>query len=322
MNISIIGTGIYGIALALNMAENNHNIIMWSENKELVIEFQKNHSLKPITDTSIPDNINVIDNLEIALKSADLIVLVPSAKYISSITKDMQNYYQKDTPICLASKGIEQDGTFLTTIIKENLKPNNIAVLSGPTFAIDLINKEPCALSIGTNNITTYKIINEALANNHLKLEHINDIHSLELSGSIKNVFAIASGILAGLKYTDSTRAFLLTEALKSIKEILVALNFKPENIYSYACIGDLILTCTSPKSRNFEFGKLIGSKAQKEEIDEYLKTTTVEGYFTIKSLINLTHKLNIKVPLLNTIYDIIINNKNPEILPEFLIKN
>ncbi len=317
MNITIIGTGIYGLSLAFNMT--NHNILMWSENPKLVSNFNKNHTLKSIINKPIPNNISLTNNLE-DITSADIIIIATSAKYISNICLEMKPFYNKSIPICLASKGLDLNtGSFLSDIIKDILKPKNISIISGPTFAIDLINKEPCSLSISSNNLKTSNLI-KSIFDNNIKLRTNNDIYGTELCGSIKNVIAIAAGILEGLGYNESTRAFLITEALHDIKELLEKLECNPKTILSYAGIGDLILTCNSKKSRNYQYGILLGKKEPKKKITNYLTNNTTEGYDTLIAIKKLIKNRHINIPIITIIYDIVINNKNPELLSEFLI--
>lgn len=320
MNVSIIGTGIYGIAIALNIARNNHNIKMWSENKELIDNFQKNHNFKPLTDTKIPKNIIVTNDIKEAIKDTELIIIATTAKYVRSICVAM-NPISKNIPVCIASKGVENETcSFLSDIVFDILKSKNIGVISGPTFAIDLISEEPCALSLAISSKKTEKIVKKALANHLLKLRINHDLNGTEICGSIKNVIAIAAGILEGLGYHESTRYFLITEAIHDIKELLKKLECNPKTILSFAGIGDLMLTCSTPKSRNYKFGVVIGQTKDKNAIEKYLKENTTEGYYTLFSIKELTKNRKIKIPIINIIYDIVINNKNPEVLPEFLI--
>lgn len=320
MNISIIGTGIYSIALALNIS-NDYQITMWSENKDLVNQYQKTHSLKPLTDVSLPSNIKLTNNIQDSIKDADLIIIGTSAKYVKEICNNIKDYYQPSIPICIASKGIENDNpVFLSDIIQSILKTKHIAVISGPTFAIDLINKAPCTLCVSSTSKKASKLIDIALSNNNLNLKFNKDIYGTQICGSIKNVIAIASGMLDGLGYNESTRAFFLTEALSSIQDLLIKLKCNPNTILTAAGVGDLILTANSSKSRNYKYGFLIGKKASKEELNEYLNNNTTEGYYTLISLQNLLKIRNIESPLINTIYNIIINNENPQILIDFLI--
>lgn len=320
MNISIIGTGIYSTALAINIARNNHQITMWSENQELVANFQKNHDLKSITNVKIPSNISLTNDLHEITKDPDLILIATSAKYVRNICEKI-NYISKDIPICIASKGIENDTcSFLSDIVFAIINSKNIGVISGPTFAIDLLNAEPCALSLAVNTTISENIILKALSNTLLKLKVNHELIGTEICGSIKNVIAIASGILEGLDYHDSSKCFLITESINDIKILLQKLNCDPKIILSFAGIGDLVLTCSSSKSRNYKLGLLIGQKENKETIAKYLEENTTEGYYTLFSLKKLLAQKNISLPIIDIIYDIVINNKNPEILSEFLL--
>lgn len=321
MKISIIGTGIYGIALALKAANLNHNITMWTENKELYDNFKKNHDFKSIIDRKIPKNINLTTDLEKSIKDTDLIIIATAAKYFRSICDSLKPIYNKSIPICIASKGIENDTYCLLSSIASNiLNTKHISVISGPTFAVDLINNDPCAFTLATTSKKTEKVVKMALKSSTLKLRTNIDIDGTEICGSIKNVLAIAAGILDGLGYSESTRAFFLTEAIHDMKELLKKLGCKEKTILSYAGIGDLILTCSTPKSRNYKFGTIVGSKASKKEIENYLKNTTTEGYYTLLSIKGLVKNKKIRIPIINIIYDICINYEDPEILPKFLI--
>lgn len=323
MNISIIGCGMYGIALALNISENKNNkVTMWTENKETYNTFKKEHSFKALLDKEIPSNIEVSNNIEEVITNKDLIIMATSAKYVRSTCAMMKPFYDKKIPICIASKGIENDTLcFLNDIVKDILKTKHIAVISGPTFAVDLINQDPVALAIAPMSLKSFRLAKQALANSHLKLRKSKDVYGIELCGSIKNVIAIASGIIEGLGYSDSTRAFLINESMHDIKELLSKLKCNPKTILSFAGIGDLVLTCSSTKSRNFSFGVVLGKKATKKEIKEYLNNNTTEGYYTLLSIKKLVKNKKIKMPIINIIYDIAINGKDPNILIDFLIK-
>ncbi len=321
MRISVIGTGIYGISLALQIALNKHEVIMWSENKTLVENFKKKHSLEPITDIVIPKNINVTCDLELAIKDVDLIFIATSAKYLKETCLNMLSFYDKKIPIVIASKGILNDTCcFLSDILKNTLKAKNIGVISGPTFAADLLNKEVAALSIATTKRCVKDKVNQALGSSTLKLRWNNDIYGTQICGSIKNVIAIASGIIEGLGYSDSTRAFLLTEALHDIKDLLLKLECNPKTILSYAGVGDLILTATSVKSRNYRYGILLGKKVAKKEIANYLEENTTEGYYTLIAIRELLKRRKIKMPIIDILYDIAIKGKDAETLIQFLI--
>lgn len=321
MNISVIGTGIYGVALALNMVSNGHKVTMWTENEKLAQHYLEKHDLKPITDVFIPDMIKVTSDIKEALENTDFIVLATSAKYTRSICMDMKKYFNILTPVCIASKGIENNTySFLSDIVRSELKAKHIAVISGPTFAIDLIHGEPVALSAAVTSNKAFKFTSLALCNERVKLRENRDLYGTQICGSIKNMIAIAAGMLDGLGFSESTRAFLITESMHDIKELLEKLECNPKTILSFAGIGDLMLTCSSPKSRNYRYGKLLGERKSEEEINDYLNKNTTEGYYTLLSIKGLTKNRKIKMPIINIIYDIAINHKDPEELIDFLM--
>ncbi len=321
MKITIIGTGAYSIAIALMLAKKKNNyIVMWSENSNLVDDYQKNHQTPIFPKLKMPNNIEITNSYQEALKETNLIFLITSAKYIIDVCKNMELYY-KNTPICIASKGIHHESlSTLADLVKKRLKTNNIAVISGPTFAIDLVNENPCALAIAGFNKKTVSLVIENLQNTTLKLRYSSDIKGIQLCGSLKNIIAIAAGILKGLGCTESTQAFLINEAVHDLKEMIHALGGKKKTILSYAGIGDLLLTCSSEKSRNFSFGEVIGRTKDKNKILDYLDNFTVEGYYTLLSISKLLEKKGINIPLIKTIYNIVYENENPDVLKTFLI--
>lgn len=321
MKISIIGTGIYSIALALIAARNNHSIMMWSENQNLINHFNENHDLKPLTDEFIPDNINISGNIEKVIKNADLIIIGTTAKYVRSVCENLKPYYKSSIPICIATKGIENDScAYLSDIVKDILKCNHISVISGPTFAVDLINKDICAMTLASNSNEASQRVLKALKCQQLKFRETNDLYGTQICASLKNIFAIASGILNGLGYSESSQAFFITESFHDIKYLLEQLNCNSNTIMSYAGLGDLILTCSTPKSRNYKFGLLLGSKKHSEEITAYLKENTTEGYYTLISVKKLLNNKNISIPIIDIIYEIAVNHQNPETISNFLI--
>ena len=321
MKISVIGTGIYGLAIALELAKKKNKITMWTENPKIEEEFKNTKKLASIIDIDIPRNITVTTNMEKTLENTELIYIVTASKYVDSVCNTMHPFYKKLIPICIASKGIEESSEeLLSNIVETKLKAKHVAVISGPTFAIDIIHDEPVALAIGSNSMKARSLVINTLANEHLKLRPTKDMIGIQLCGSVKNVIAIAAGIVSGLGYSDSTRSFLINESLHDIKDIIYYLGGNPKTILSFAGIGDLMLTCSSTKSRNFSFGYCIGSTKDSKKINEYLINNTVEGYYTLDTIYRMLKKKRIKIDLINVIYDIVYNNSNPEKLITFLI--
>ncbi len=322
MKVAVIGTGAYSLGIALMLAKHkNNNIMLWTENSKRKDEFNQTHQIKSIFENvTFPSNIYMTDDIEEALKNAKLIFLITAVKYVKEICLKMKEYYY-DIPICIASKGINND-TLETVdkVVKKTLNTKKICAISGPTFAIDLINNEPVALAIAGDKKSRELVIKN-LTGDTLKLRETNDIIGIELCGSIKNVFAISAGMLKGLGYHESTQAFLINEAIHDMKQIISSLGGKKKTILSFAGLGDLLLTCTTTKSRNYTFGFLIGSSNDKNEWINYLNNNTVEGYYTLYSLKKILDQKNINIPLITILYEIIEGMKKPKELGEFLIK-
>lgn len=320
--ISIIGTGAYGLSIALSLLKKNDRIKMWVESEERANFLNKNKKNSGILpNTAIPDEIEFSNDYEYILKDSSVIFIAVSAKFVGPVAKELSNYNIKNKHFCILSKGIEQNTCeFVTDVFIRYIKTKKLAVISGPSFAIDLASNQPIGLTIASKNKETINIIKKIMQNDMLKLRSSNDLIGVELSGSIKNVIAIAAGILEGLGYAESTRSFLITESLHDIKNLIYGLGGKKKTILSFAGVGDLLLTATSTKSRNYSYGILIG-QGKIKEAEEYVNSTTVEGFYTLKSIHTLIRRKKIKMPIINLIYAIIFNNKAPFSLVDFLIK-
>ena len=320
MKVAILGCGAYGLALASILVKNKVDVTMWSykeEEKDKLIKTRKSDKLK---NYKIPECINFSNNINEVVRGKDLIVIaVPTFSFESTVI-ELKKYISKNQPVLIATKGIQQDTClFLHDVFKKHCK-NKIAVISGPSFAVDIIREVPIGLSLATKHNSVELLIRECFENKLTKFRRTNDIIGVEVCGSIKNVMAIASGMLEGMNATPSTKALFLTESMNDIKELLFALGGKKKTILSFAGFGDILMTSTSSSSRNFSFGCLIGEGKSKQVVDNYLKETTVEGMYTLQSIHKLVKKKNVKMPIINLIYDIINGKKEKEEILSFLI--
>lgn len=322
MKIGVLGTGAFGVSLALILKENGHKVSMWtkfSEEANYLDQQRRSPNLKNII---IDSEIEISTDFEKTVTDATLILIAVPAAFVGSVSEELQKYLKDDQHVCIASKGIENDSClFVYDVFKQHIHIDRVGVISGPTFAIDVANKVPVGLSLASTNSQTISIIKKALQNKHLKLRETDDILGIEICGSIKNVIAIANGMLDGMDLPISTQAMMITEALNDIKELIDALGGNKDTVLTFAGFGDLLLTCTSTKSRNFSFGRLLGKGASEEEINRYMETTTIEGLYTLKSIYQLLENKKVNMPIINLIYDIIYHDKTPNDLLTFLIE-
>lgn len=308
MNITILGCGAFGTALSQMFKENNCNITMWSKFEKEILERKKQYS-----------NLTFTSNLNNAILNTDLLVIAIPIEFLENTIIELKDIYNNQD-ILIASKGISQNNNmFATQIIEKYLKVTNIGIISGGTFAEDMINKKIMGLTLATkSNIIIDKVI-KTLKNKYLNIETTDDLIGVQICGSIKNVIAIGCGILNGLNYPESTNCLFLTKAIYEIKELIKNLNGNPDTIISFAGLDDIIMTCSSTKSRNYTLGKMLGNKTKQEEINHYIKNTTIEGLYTSKSIYMLSKENNINLPIINLIYNILYQNKSPESIIKYL---
>ena len=272
MRIGLFGCGAYGLALSSILTDNKCEVTMWTkfeEEKQMILKERKNSVTLP--NFVISDKVNVTTSIEETIKDQELLIIAIPAAFIDSLAQEMKPYI-KGNHIVIATKGIEQEtGLFINEILEKYLDTKNIAVISGPSFASDLITKMPAGLTIASRNEITIDLAKKSLQNDYIKLKETDDVIGVEICGSIKNVLALAAGMLEGLGANESTKAMMLTEAVSDMEEILDAFNARRKTVTSFAGIGDLLLTCTSTSSRNYSLGKIIGERKSQQEIKDYL---------------------------------------------------
>lgn len=322
MKIGILGSGAYGLALSSILYDNKCNITIWTRFVEERDKLTKERcNKKKLPDYEIPEKILITNDIEECIRDKDLIIIAIPAAGIDSLAQRMKPYVTKNDHILIATKGIEQGtGLFIHQILTKYLPTKNIAAISGPSFAVDIISKMPIGLSVAGKRRETIKRAKKALANKYIKLRTSSDLIGIEACGAIKNVIAISAGMIDGLGANESTQAMLLTEATHDMMNILQSFHAKRKTVTTFAGWGDLLLTCTSVKSRNYSFGKLVGEKTSQEKIKKYLEETTVEGYYTLESIYKLLKDKRVSIPIIDLIYEIVVNGKNPELLLDFLV--
>lgn len=322
MNIAILGTGAYGIALALKFHNNGNKVKMWTKFKdeqERIVKKRCNERALP--GIIIPTDIEITTEIEEAVKDAKIIVITVPSSFVSDVTMLLKEVYTRDKYVLIASKGIEKDTSmFMADIFRKYIRTYKYAILSGPSFAIDMANNCPIGLTVASEHRKTRQLVIEALSQDTVKIRESSDVVGVEICAALKNVIALAAGILDGLGYPESTQAMFITEEINDIKELIKKFGGDKQTIMTYAGFGDILLTATSKKSRNYTFGRLLGEKKSRKEIDEYVFNTTVEGLDTVKSIYRLLQMKRIKMEVIELIHDIVEDEKEVDELPKYLI--
>lgn len=324
MNIAILGAGAYALALSEMFVRNgNNSITMWTKIQEEYDTLVRERCNKRVlVDYKVNSKVKFTLNIEKAIRGADLIVIAVPVKFARNTIAEFEKFYNKKQHICIACKGIEQDSlSFVSTIVSKTIKTKKIGVISGGTFAIDMTKGVPVALTLASKNVGTSKIIKKTMENDILKVEITKDVFGVEMYGAIKNVIAIASGMIDGLNYPDSTKCMFITKALNDVMNLIYSFGGNKKTILTYAGIGDLLLTCNSSKSRNYTLGKMYGMNLDMKAIHEYINNNTVEGLYTLKAIYNLVLKSGKKVAIIDIIYGIIYRNEDINRLNKYLVK-
>ena len=274
MKVSILGAGAYGIALSKVFMDNGMDITIWTKvQDEYDMLMQEHCNKKTLPSFKIDKSIQITMNMEDAIKDAKVIFVATSIKFVNDVLLEAKKYYKKGQHICMACKGITENNLSFGSEMAQNiLKSKKIAVISGGTFANDMVMDNLMGLVISSHNKSTSKVINKCICNKHIKTMITSDVLGVELCGALKNVIAIACGIMDGANYSESTKSMFFTIFLNELVEMIYYLGGYKGTILNYAGIGDLWLTCTSNNSRNYTLGLMIGNKQSRKKIDEYIK--------------------------------------------------
>lgn len=324
MKIAVIGTGLYSTALTYQLQKKKDNdIYLWTENKSLVKDFQKTRKFTFLSKSiKFDSNVVVSESMDIVLSDASVIFILVGSKYFVSTLSSMKPFYKKNTPILVGTKGMNlETGEFYSDITRRILKCHSYNFFAGPTFAKDLIFPYPSSLTFAGTNKIAYKKF-ERIFPNSIKYEFIYDLYGLEICAVLKNIYAIGSGILTGLKVPNTVYYSFMTDMISEISVIIEKCYGEKETLARYGGIGDLLMTTGNKTSRNFSYGKLIGAGKSKEELEEFQKSNTIEGLESLKCISKFLKKYRIRNSKLNLIYQIVVEEENPTILYELEKQN
>ncbi len=315
--IGIIGMGRMGTALAyiLSKTNPNHNIYMWGRRLELVKIIKKyKRNLEYFPNIGLPDNIIPTANLY-DLRQCDIFFIAIPSYAVREIVRRIGNMSNSLDGIIIVNtaKGVEfPPFKRLSQVIQEEVKNSTVAILYGPTFADELIKGVPSGFTLSSNDKNAIRVVKKILNDDRIVVDTTTDVIGVEMCGILKNIYAIALGICDSIGVETNTYYLVLTQAFKEMKIIVTELGGKVETLFSYCGIGDLCLTSSSDKSRNRTLGLLYG-KQLITEINKYEASVISEGRRSIVAIKDLCRQLNIVCPLLDYVYSIVVNKKNPQ---------
>lgn len=309
--VTVLGGGGWAIALAKVLHENGNAVTLWSflqkEVDELINERQNKVSLPGII---ISEEIKITNNMEDAVKDADMIVMAVASSFVRSTAKSLKGIIPDGQIIVDVAKGIE-DETFYTMseIIEDELPTADVVVLSGPSHAEEVGRQVPTAVVIGAKSQNTAQYVQKLFANDYFRTYASPDRKSIELGGSLKNVIALAAGIIDGLGYGDNTEAALITRGIKEITQLGVKMGGHSRTFHGLSGIGDLIVTCNSKHSRNRRAGVLIGKGYTLEEAIKEVNMV-VEGAVSAKAALHLAKKYDVQMPIVEAVNSVLFEGK------------
>lgn len=314
-NIAVLGAGSWGTALAMVLAENGHQVHLWTHNLDQAINMQASRiNEKYLPNLILPENITVTNDFPLALKETDLISLVVPTKAIRDVSQQVVAILTAEgkttLPVIMhASKGLEQ-GTHMriSQILEEVFAPlgqARVVALSGPSHAEEVANHDITAITAAGTDSEASSFVQEVFMNDYFRVYTNPDIIGVELGGSLKNIIALGAGALVGAGYGDNAKAALITRGLAEITRLGVALGADPLTFMGLSAVGDLIVTATSVHSRNWRAGQQVGQGQSVEEVESQMGMV-VEGFATAISAYELAQEKGIDMPITQAIYRVI----------------
>lgn len=313
--VTFLGGGSFGTALAVLLAEKDNCVNIYDRDINVVNEINnKRTNEKYLKDLKIPQGVTAFNNIDDAIKDAEYIVLSVPSHVIRFMCKQIKGKIQNNIPIISIAKGIEEGTDKRLSVVMEEELNNPIVVLSGPSHAEEVAMKIPTTVVTSSKDMRYAMDIQDLFMANYFRVYTNDDLIGVEIGGAVKNIIALAAGVVDGLGYGDNTKAALITRGMKEITRVGIVLGGRIETFYGLTGMGDLIVTCTSMHSRNRRAGLLIGKGMN---VNDAIKEVgmVVEGVSACKAFFELKERLGISMPITDGLYRGLFENKNPEVI-------
>jgi len=316
--IGVIGAGAWGTALAMLLADKGHDVTLWMYEQDLAEETSRTRENRVyLPGFTLPGSVTVTSALEAAVKDKPIILSVVPSHTVRAVAKRFAPFLSKDAIIVSASKGIEIETLMPLSEVFKDILPGEfherLCFLSGPSFAKEVARKMPTAVALASYDPAVGKKVQEVFSSAFFRVYTNPDVLGVELAGALKNVVAIAAGVLEGMGFGYNTMAALLTRGLAEMARLGVAMGGDLQTFSGLAGMGDLVLTCTGGLSRNRTLGVRLGKG---EKLDDIIKgtKTVAEGVRTAKAARDLAQKYNIAMPIVEEVYQLLYEGKDPKL--------
>ncbi len=323
-NIGIIGAGSWGTALSWLLANNGHQITVWSIVEEEIQMLREHREQKDkLPGVILQENTLFTTDMEEAIKDKDVLVLAVPSPYTRSTAAKMAPYVKEGQKIVNVAKGIEESTLMtLSEIIEQEIPKAEVSVLSGPSHAEEVGKGLPTTIVVGSKNKETAEYLQNLFMSHVFRVYISSDVLGIELGAALKNVVALAAGIADGLGYGDNTKAALITRGIAEIARLGISMGGRIETFYGLTGIGDLIVTCASMHSRNRKAGILIGKGASMEEAMAQVKMV-VEGVYSAKAGYALSQKYHVSMPIVEQVNKVLFEGKSAsEAVGELMLRD
>jgi glycerol-3-phosphate dehydrogenase (NAD(P)+) len=313
MNITVLSDGGWGTALALLLCENNHRVKLWGPFEDYIAQMrEKKENFRFLPGITLSDKLELCGDIEKAVENAEMVVLASPSQYMRSTLEKFKPCF-KDQTLVNVAKGIEVGSLKrMSQLCEDILGKCKYIALSGPSHAEEVALKRPTAVVAASENIETAEIAQKAFMNKYFRVYTTNDVVSVELGGALKNVMAIAAGVIDGMGIGDNPKAALITRGIAEMSRLGSSLGGNAETFSGLSGTGDLIVTCMSGHSRNRHVGEELGRGKKLDEILSEMGLSVAEGVKTTQSAHELALRNNVETPIINEIYSTLYQDKPP----------
>jgi glycerol-3-phosphate dehydrogenase (NAD(P)+) len=310
-SIAVIGAGAWGTALAQTLVQSGRTVTLWARESETVADINDRHVNRTfLPGVALDEKLRATQSLA-ACASADAILLVCPAQHVRAVTKDLAPHVRPGQPLVICAKGIEQStGLRMGAVAAATVPDMTLAALSGPSFAADVARGLPAALTIACRDERLGKLLAERLGDRQLRLYWSDDIVGVELGGALKNVLAIAAGIVDGKGLGASAHAAIVTRGFAEMRRLGHALGARHETMMGLSGLGDLVLTCGSRQSRNMSLGRALG---EGESLSAVLgeRVAVTEGVFTAAAVVRIAQEKRIEMPITEAVHSVLEGHRS-----------